>query len=662
VTAGRLTAPGLLAHVFLRAGNQETLGAQSCLRTVWGNVVRRFGLDDAVPGLDVTSRLPARYAVPSAGFSLLAAAERREASVWQASAWADHGTVGLTAMMAPARELDGAAVWHELEQAWNTAAAPLDRELLLGESRIFFALASTALASTPLASTVLASAGGPAAELVRAAAPESSGAGWWRHWDAIPLESPGGGADQLQLWETGPDLSDARTTRRLIAVAPVACEREADRFLWTTGDSTPSPLTRHLLHAARLRYQVRVFDDGQLPRDLRGELGALVDGVSARLDPAREPGGRDRLAVQLWQTHGAAIALRRRLDAMRHAVGAIEENMRLALNGPAPDRAGGPVTEDRQLATWFGQRLDDEIALLDAAVGDAQSARSFLAEEVPTRTLLRSLDGPVRSLPGGLADVQPLRVRPQHPRAIVFTALGVEYSAIRDHLTGPVRRLEEHGTVYEVGTLGGGRGLWDIALAETGPGSTAAGVQLDRAVRVFAPQVALFLGIAGGRKDVNLGDVVVADVVYDYESGKATLDGFEPRMRTHHPAHRLLQWARLVARENQWQRRIRPACPPLPPSSFVKPIVTGGKVITHDQAETALLVDRYAGDALAVETEGHGFLEAAYVNTEVDAIVIRGISDLLIGKDKKNDDYWQPVASRHAAAFAVELLDSIGSG
>src|ERR1022692_94102 len=97
------------------------------------------------------------------------------------------------------------------------------------------------------------------------------------------------------------------------------------------------------------------------------------------------------------------------------------------------------------------------------------------------------------------------------------------------------------------------------------------------------------------------------------------------------------------------------------PASFVKPIVTVGKVIAHDQSAVARLLDQYTSDALAVETEGHGFLEAAYMNPEVDALVIRGISDLLTGKDKASDDYWQPIASRHAAAFAVELLDSIGT-
>jgi nucleoside phosphorylase len=240
----------------------------------------------------------------------------------------------------------------------------------------------------------------------------------------------------------------------------------------------------------------------------------------------------------------------------------------------------------------------------------------------------------------------------------VFTAIGVEYRAFREHLDAAERR-EEHGGLYEVGMLAGTDGPWQVALAETGPGSIAAALRLERAVRVFDPEVAIFLGVAGGRKDVKRGDVVVADKIYDYESGKSTQDGFEPRLRTHQPADRLLQWARSVASEDRWQRRIRPASPKPPPACHVKPIVTGAKVIAHGQSETALQIGRFAGDAVAVDMEGHGFLEAAYMNPRVDALVIRGISDLLTGKDKRRDDHWQPVASRHAAAFAVEFLNII---
>jgi nucleoside phosphorylase len=62
-----------------------------------------------------------------------------------------------------------------------------------------------------------------------------------------------------------------------------------------------------------------------------------------------------------------------------------------------------------------------------------------------------------------------------------------------------------------------------------------------------------------------------------------------------------------------------------------------------------------------VEMEAHGFLAGAYLNPGVQALVVRGISDLLIGKSPDSDASWQPVASRHAAAFAVELLASLGT-
>ena len=88
--------------------------------------------------------------------------------------------------------------------------------------------------------------------------------------------------------------------------------------------------------------------------------------------------------------------------------------------------------------------------------------------------------------------------------------------------------------------------------------------------------------------------------------------------------------------------------------------MTGSKVVAHDWSTVARLLDQYASDALAVETEGHGFLEGAYVNPGVGALVVRGISDLLV-KDQASDEYWQPVASHHAAAFAIELLESIGA-
>jgi hypothetical protein len=53
--------------------------------------------------------------------------------------------------------------------------------------------------------------------------------------------------------------------------------------------------------------------------------------------------------------------------------------------------------------------------------------------------------------------------------------------------------------------------------------------------------------------------------------------------------------------------------------------------------------------------EGYGFLQAAYVNAGVGALVVRGISDLLSDKGEDNDDVWQPAASYGPGSGTAEV-------
>jgi HEAT repeat protein/nucleoside phosphorylase len=240
---------------------------------------------------------------------------------------------------------------------------------------------------------------------------------------------------------------------------------------------------------------------------------------------------------------------------------------------------------------------------------------------------------------------------------VILTALQVEYEAVKTYLVG-LAELVIEGTVYEVGQFRGEAESWTVALAQVGTGNVSASLETDRAIRHFAPNAVLFVGVGGGLKDVGLGDVVAADAVYGYEAAKAGLR-VSSRMKSERAAYELVQRARAVSRDTGWLSRIHQPTGSRP-QAFVGPIAAGEKVLAHRRASLHRFLQEHCGDALAVEMEGAGFLYGAWVNSSTPAIVIRGISDLIEGKTASADSFWQPQAARHASAFAFELLDRLG--
>ncbi|WPB77502.1 pentapeptide repeat-containing protein [Archangium violaceum] len=239
-------------------------------------------------------------------------------------------------------------------------------------------------------------------------------------------------------------------------------------------------------------------------------------------------------------------------------------------------------------------------------------------------------------------------------RAVVLTALGLEYKAVRAHLRDVREDTHLAGTVYERGFFGTEDETWEILIVETGAGTAAAAVEAERALTWFEPQAILFVGVAGGVKDVRLGDVVVADKVYGYEHGKDTEEGFLTRPEVHRATYALLQRARAEARKDEWKQRLQ-ASTGGEPQVFVGPLAAGEKVVAGRETAVARFLARQYSDSLAVEMEGIGFLAAAY-SQDVEALVVRGISDLLAGKAEADAAGSQPRAAANAAAFAFEVL------
>jgi len=240
-------------------------------------------------------------------------------------------------------------------------------------------------------------------------------------------------------------------------------------------------------------------------------------------------------------------------------------------------------------------------------------------------------------------------------RAVVLTAIPIEYQAVRAHLVNIHEEIHPHGTIYECGIFPTQEQSWDVMINEIGVGNSGAALAAERAINHFKPEVILFVGVAGGRKDVKLGDVVAATKVYGYENGKAATT-FLPRPSIGNSTYHMEQRARAESRKPDWLRRIKGTMSEQTPIVYIAPIAAGEKVIASTQSSTAAFLQAQYSDSLAVEMEGYGFLQATRANPQVEALILRGIADLIDGKQLVDDKRLQERAAQNASAFAFEVL------
>lgn len=242
-------------------------------------------------------------------------------------------------------------------------------------------------------------------------------------------------------------------------------------------------------------------------------------------------------------------------------------------------------------------------------------------------------------------------------RVVICTALALETEGVSAHLTNLRREVHDRGTLYLRGLYRSFKTAWDVIVVECGPGNVQVAVELERVIEEYDPIAAFFVGIAGGIKDVRIGDVLVATKVYGYESGAAE-EELLARPDVSASSYMLEQQARFEAKRVDWLRRIKGPRPKRKPRVLIGPLAAGEKVLKSTGSSVYQFLRRNYSDALAVDMESHGFLKAARAN-EINAIVIRGISDLIDKKGVADAGGSQEVAVRHASAFTFQILSNL---
>ena len=265
----------LVTHVFVAADGPDAGADRRWLLDLWHRCGEEFALDSAVAPFP---RDPSEDLSPtSVPGGVVAALGRTGPGVHQAVLRRLREVIVLSVVRSPA-EGDPCG-WPELKWAWEKVTRPPSQGVI-GMVRILQARLADPTAEldpTALGSVVAKAAGTPGLWSATGVIRQVETLGPFATWEIVGLSPP---AD----W-------DARAERRLVVLAQADRDDRLSAWTWSRGTPELAPFANYLLHAAKVRYGLRVWA-AAADRALRGAVDADI-GPFLRLTEKVAASGRE---------------------------------------------------------------------------------------------------------------------------------------------------------------------------------------------------------------------------------------------------------------------------------------------------------------------------------------------------------------------------------
>lgn len=360
----------LVAHVFVAADVSSDGADYRFVVELWHRCVAAFGLTETVAF--APAEPPGEVSSTVDDEQLLAARESLVGGLHQVVLRQVHDVLCLSLVCA----LSAASGWAELDAQWRALQAP-PTPGVLGAVRILQARLADAAAGLDVAALT-------PAVVERSGVPAS----WWRSGVLRP-EPPLG---PFTVWEAVDDAAgqrsrDGRADRCVAVVAPHERDAQLSAWTWSRGDRALTPFARYLMHAAKLRYELRVRAASPA-----GALRRRIDEAVVRLEPVVEAGGAvEAVAAESARADlagllasGRRVADRaRRLAELRITAQIAAQNMAAHAGH---DQAEGLFADDRDVAAWLDQQIDRDLAYLEGPAEAARQTAGALPNGITVRT------------------------------------------------------------------------------------------------------------------------------------------------------------------------------------------------------------------------------------------------------------------------------------
>jgi nucleoside phosphorylase len=238
-------------------------------------------------------------------------------------------------------------------------------------------------------------------------------------------------------------------------------------------------------------------------------------------------------------------------------------------------------------------------------------------------------------------------------RVLILTPLKLERDAFIPFLPGEWKPVFKGTALYEQVEFKGKFHDYTVYLCQPGMYTTNMALATSEAVHNLNPELIILSGVAGGVKDVEVGDLIIPDKIYYYQAGKESSEGYHSRPQSYYPSGELLARAKHLTYSGNWKNRLSNGVSEA--KTLIAPLAAGDNVI-GTRGELYKIIRSHFNDTAAIDMESSGLFNAVHQKRTIHALAVRGISDLLEGKTDSDAKGSQPIAGERAAAFVMELL------
>lgn len=253
----------------------------------------------------------------------------------------------------------------------------------------------------------------------------------------------------------------------------------------------------------------------------------------------------------------------------------------------------------------------------------------------------------------GLSSKQPQPL--SMPTVLVVTALQDEMDAVLDlmpngRLDWNEHQIDEGYFYYEKVIENDGSPFVIKVTSQAQPGPTYATAHTTLMLKDH-PDILFMTGICAGNqkeeKELALGDIIIGDMAFHYETGKHVEDGFNPEIECSNVDPVVVQWLKdyralkkgVLEVDNQ-DRKL-----------YIGPFATGSSVVSKKEIFANL--QKRERKVVALDMEAYSVLKAAEIsNQKIPAVVIKGVSDFA---DPEKDDKAHKLAAKSSAKCMLEI-------